>query len=54
MLEPCDVRRKDDESQRIIYTYSETALKVIDNIFDEYTLQIREAYGIDQGLGSIL
>ncbi|CAF4579188.1 unnamed protein product [Rotaria socialis] len=27
---------------------------VIDNIFDEYTLQIREAYGIDQGLGSIL
>ncbi|CAF5190253.1 unnamed protein product, partial [Rotaria magnacalcarata] len=22
--------------------------------FDEYTLQIREAYGIDQGLGSIL
>ncbi|CAF2201401.1 unnamed protein product [Rotaria magnacalcarata] len=58
MLEPCDVRRHDDESQRIIYTYSETALKlyvqVIDNIFDEYTLRIREAYGIDQGLGSIL
>lgn len=27
---------------------------MIDNIFDEYTLQIREAYGIDQGLGSIL
>ncbi|CAF3402428.1 unnamed protein product [Rotaria socialis] len=29
-------------------------VQVIDNIFDEYTLQIREAYGIDQGLGSIL
>ena len=29
-------------------------MQVIDNIFDEYTLQIREAYGIDQGLGSIL
>lgn len=27
---------------------------MIDEAFDEYTLQIREAYGIDQGLGSIL
>ena len=27
---------------------------MINEIFDEYTLQIREAYGIDKGLGSIL
>ena len=26
----------------------------MDNIFDEYTLQICKTYGIDQGLGSIL
>ncbi|CAF4632271.1 unnamed protein product, partial [Rotaria magnacalcarata] len=26
----------------------------MNDAFDEYTLQIREAYGIDQGLGSIL
>ncbi|CAF4088590.1 unnamed protein product, partial [Rotaria magnacalcarata] len=49
-----DIRRNDDEDQRVVYSYSEDAQKVIDNIFDEYTLQIREAYGIDQGLGSIL
>ena len=29
-------------------------MQVINNVFDEYTLQIREVYGIDQGLGSIL
>jgi hypothetical protein len=33
---------------------STSVLQVINNVFDEYTLQIREAYGIDQGLGSIL
>ncbi|CAF4483224.1 unnamed protein product [Rotaria socialis] len=49
-----DGRRNDDEDQRIIYSYSADAQKVINDAFDEYTLQIREAYGIDQGLGSIL
>ncbi|CAF4097042.1 unnamed protein product [Rotaria sordida] len=44
-----DGRRNDDEDQRIIYSYSEDAQKVINNVFDEYTLQIREAYGMDQG-----
>ncbi|CAM4847935.1 unnamed protein product, partial [Rotaria magnacalcarata] len=49
-----DWRRNDDEDQRIIYSYSADTQKVINDAFDEYTLQIREAYGIDQGLGSIL
>ncbi|CAF2004575.1 unnamed protein product [Rotaria magnacalcarata] len=49
-----DWRRNDDEDQRIIYSYSADTQKVFNDAFDEYTLQIREAYGIDQGLGSIL
>ncbi|CAF4282088.1 unnamed protein product, partial [Rotaria magnacalcarata] len=49
-----DWRRNDDEDQRIIYSYSADTQKVINDAFDECTLQIREAYGIDQDLGSIL
>ncbi|CAF1656414.1 unnamed protein product, partial [Adineta ricciae] len=53
--EQADVRQTTNgEERRILYSYSESALRVINNAFDEYTLQIREAYGIDQGLGSIL
>ncbi|CAF1536666.1 unnamed protein product, partial [Adineta ricciae] len=54
LSELSDVRRVDGEDNRILYSYSVAAQKVIDDVFDEYTLQLREAYGLDQGLGSIL
>lgn len=49
-----DISNQGIHSRCLITRFFFDCSQVINNIFDEYTLQIRAAYGVDQGLGSIL